>query len=161
MSEPRTETVVAVPVAFSDDRGDILNVTQWCTDRFGVVGHVAVITSRKGSRRASHWHPEDHQIMYLVSGGYRAISQEVDEHGHLVPGTLRYQFVHAGEAAYCPPGLAHAYEFLVDSVFLNITVDAREEGRFEEHTVRLAGWPPPDGHGDLDTGPLLLPERRA
>lgn len=154
----RTEIVVPVPAAHLDERGAIVNVTQWCAERFGVaICHVSVISSQKGSRRAAHWHPADHQLMYLVSGAYKAISQEIDADGRLVPGTRRYQFVDAGDVAYCPPRLAHAYEFLANSVFLNMTVDAREADRFAEHTIRLGGWPWDDG----DPGFLIPPWRDA
>ena len=49
------ETVKHIDPAFVDARGEIINVFE------GTTGHVAYITSQKGSVRANHYHKKDIQ----------------------------------------------------------------------------------------------------
>jgi dTDP-4-dehydrorhamnose 3,5-epimerase-like enzyme len=120
----KSEVVIKLSPTFADERGEITNVL----DR--PIKHVAIITSRKGSIRGNHWHPSDEQYIYLITGMYRSVSKEVDvEHAPVE------QIVEAGSLVYCPPRVAHAYEFLEDSVFLNLTLDNRDPGRYSEHTI--------------------------
>ena len=130
---PRREAVIGLAPACSDARGEIVNLP--------AAQHVAYITSAEGSRRAGHYHLKDWQRMVCIRGCYRAVAQEVDSStGRLIPGTNTSQIISAGQLAICPPWLAHAYEFLAPTVFLNLT-DEDRTAPFEEHTVRLEGWP--------------------
>ncbi len=112
--------------SFSDERGAITNIISGWD-----IGHVAVITSKAGSIRGNHYHPRDHQFMYLVSGAYRGVHIPVDRE----PWLLRTILVTPGMLVYCPPGIAHSYQFIDDSIFLNITADPREVERFSDHTI--------------------------
>lgn len=119
----KTEIVVKLSPTLVDERGEITNVLN------RPIRHVAVITSRKGSIRGNHWHPEDEQYMYLISGRYRSVTKDLDT------GEATEQIVESGSLVYCPPRVVHAYEFLEDSVFLNLTLDDRDPKRFAEHTI--------------------------
>ena len=66
------ETVKHINAAFRDGRGEIFNVFE------GKIGHVALITSKKGSVRANHYHNRDHQYMYLISGAYESHSCDIE-----------------------------------------------------------------------------------
>lgn len=119
----RSEVIIKLSPGFVDQRGEITNVLE------KPIKHVAVITSTKGSIRGNHKHPQE-QYMYLISGRYRSVSKDTG-----VDGPPIEQIVEAGSLVYCPPNVAHAYEFLESSVFLNLTLDDRDPSRFAEHTT--------------------------
>jgi len=60
------ETLKRIDVAVKDPRGEIMNIFE------GPIEHIALITSKKGSIRANHYHKEDQQYIYLVSGAYES-----------------------------------------------------------------------------------------
>ena len=121
------ETVTRPEVAFGDERGDIINVLG------EPINHVAVITSKAGAVRGNHYHPEDVQYCYLVSGRYESYARDMKE----PEGATEKQVVEAGSLVLSPPLVAHAQVFLEDSIFLALTLDTRESGRFDEHTIRV------------------------
>lgn len=118
------ETIKHIDSAFSDWRGDIYNVFE------GRVGHVALITSKKDTVRANHYHKEDQQYIYLVSGAYESHSCPIDN-----PSQKQVLKVKAGDIVYTPPLLAHAQKFTEDSVFLALSTREREEGKYEDDTI--------------------------
>ena len=118
------ETIRHIDAAFKDDRGEIYNIFE------GTTGHVAYITSKKGSVRANHYHKKDIQYMYLVSGAYDSYSCPVDD-----PSKMQILKVKAGDIVKTPPLVAHAQKFTEDSVFLSLTTRMREEGKYEEDTI--------------------------
>jgi dTDP-4-dehydrorhamnose 3,5-epimerase-like enzyme len=112
--------------AHKDDRGYILNVIDDAR-----ISHVAVFTSRAGTVRGNHYHPEQLQWVYLVSGHYVSHSKDVR-----VPASeVEKHVIEAGTLVFAPPMVAHAQAFLEDSVLLNITDGTRESERFDQHTV--------------------------
>ena len=121
------ETVTQPGVAFTDERGDITNVLE------NKINHVAVITSKTGAVRGNHYHPEDVQYCYLVSGRFESYSKDMND----PDGPVEKQVVEAGSLVLSPPMVAHAQVFLEDSVFLALTLDSREANRFEDHTIRI------------------------
>ncbi|HOW88109.1 MAG TPA: hypothetical protein PKV84_05600 [Candidatus Omnitrophota bacterium] len=118
------ETVKHIKPAFVDARGEIINVFE------GTTGHVAYITSKKGSVRANHYHKKDVQYMYLISGAYDSYCCEVAN-----PSNKQVLHVKAGDIVKTPPLVAHAQKFTEDSVFLSLTTREREEGKYEEDTI--------------------------
>lgn len=154
MSNDR-EIITYPEAALRDARGEIVNVFT------GALAHVAVITSKVGSVRAGHYHRHDVQRMFLVSGRYRSVTGPVDNAGRLM-GPTREVVVNAGALAECPPGVGHVYEFLEDSVFLNLNTVDRAPAEYDFHTTPLQQrWLVPcDGCGklaciDWDDGVIL------
>ena len=128
----RQERITTPAIAHNDSRGSIINILQ------GKFSHAAIITCEAGSVRARHWHPKGNtQFMYLLSGSYLAVSQEVDRKGRLVPGTRREQIISAGELAECPARLAHAYKFLEPSTFINFNTQERAPDGYGKHTIPI------------------------
>jgi quercetin dioxygenase-like cupin family protein len=121
------EKKISLKPAFSDDRGDIVNVFE------GTTGHVALITSKKGSVRANHYHKNDHQYIYLVSGAYESYSCDVNN-----PAKKQVLEVRAGDIIETPPLTAHAQRFTEDSVFLALSTLERESGKYENDTIAFA-----------------------
>lgn len=96
----------------------------------GKLGHVALITSKKGSVRANHYHKKDLQYIYLISGAYESYSCEVNN-----PQKKQVLHVKAGDIVETPPMIAHAQKFTEDSVFLALTTLERESGKYESDTI--------------------------
>lgn len=118
------ETLKHIDPAVRDARGDIINVFE------GQVGHVALITSKKGSVRANHYHKKDHQYIYLISGAYESHSLSADN-----ASKKQVLKVRPGDIVYTPPLTAHAQKFTEDSVFLALSTLRREEGKYENDTI--------------------------
>lgn len=135
----RAEYVVALKPSFTDERGRITNLLNCAME------HVALITCAKGSTRANHYHPPGNtQFMYCLSGRYVASSQEVDRKlGTLVPGTLKTQLICAGDLHEAPAMLGHRYDFLEETVFLNLNTKLREADGYGRHTLAIT-LPSPD-----------------
>ena len=118
------ETLKQIKPAVSDARGLITNVFE------GRVEHVALITSKKDTVRANHYHKEDHQYIYLVSGAYESHSVDVKN-----PNKRQVLKVRPGDLVDTPPLIAHAQKFTEDSVFLALSTRQREDGKYESDTV--------------------------
>ena len=118
------EKMKHIGIAFHDERGDITNVFE------GRIEHVALITSKKGSIRANHYHQEDLQYIYLLSGEYESHCCDVRN-----PNKRQILKVKPGDIVETPPFIAHAQKFTKDSIFLALTTRQRESGKYEEDTI--------------------------
>ena len=118
------ETLKHINPAVNDTRGLITNIFE------GGVEHVALITSKKSSVRGNHYHKEDYQYIYLISGAFESHSVDVQN-----PSKRQVLKVHAGDLVDTPPLIAHAQKFTEDSVFLALSTRQRESGKYESDTV--------------------------
>jgi dTDP-4-dehydrorhamnose 3,5-epimerase-like enzyme len=117
---------VILPSSFEDARGNIQTLVE------GGVHSVQVITSKAHTVRANHWHREDSHYLYMVEGVMEYYYRAVGESGE--PNCV---IVNKGQLIFTPPMLEHATYFLEDSVFLNITGKPRDQGSYENDTVRV------------------------
>lgn len=118
------ETLRHIDPAVVDARGAINNIFE------GAIGHVALITSKKGSVRGNHYHKKDHQYIYLVSGAFESHSCDVEN-----PQKKQVLKVRPGDIVDTPPLTAHAQKFTEDSVFLALSTRQREDGKYEDGTI--------------------------
>lgn len=118
------ETLRHIDPAAVDSRGAIANIFE------GSIGHIALISSKKGSVRGNHYHKKDHQYIYLVSGAFESHSCEVQN-----PQKKQVLKVRAGDIVDTPPLTAHAQKFTEDSVFLALSTRQREQGKYEDDTL--------------------------
>ena len=118
------ETLKHINAAHIDSRGEIFNLFE------GRIEHIALITSKKGSVRANHYHKEDLQYIYLVSGEFESHSCDVRD-----PSKRQVLHVRPGDLVTTPSYIAHAQRFTKDSVFLALTTRERESGKYEEDTI--------------------------
>jgi len=118
------ESIKHLDVACADSRGEIINLFE------GRIEHVALITSKKDSVRANHYHKEDHQYIYLVSGAYESHCLDVRQ-----PDKRQMLKVKPGDIVETPAWIAHAQKFTEDSVFLALTTRQREDGKYETDTI--------------------------
>ncbi|HII17018.1 TPA: cupin domain-containing protein [Candidatus Woesearchaeota archaeon] len=121
------EKVIKIKPAFEDGRGKISNIIEDSS-----ISHVAIITSKKGSIRANHYHPEQIQYEFLISGRYESSSKDLKKEGAKIEKIV----VEPGDLVITPPMIAHAMRFTEDSVMLNITTGSRDPEKFKEHTIK-------------------------
>lgn len=118
------ETIKHIDAAVVDERGTITNLFE------GALGHAALITSKKGTVRGNHYHKQDYQYIYLVSGELESHSTDVRK-----PERRQVLKVKPGDLIDTPPYIAHAQKFTEDSVFLAFSTRQRESGKYEDDTI--------------------------
>lgn len=110
-----------------DGRGSIIRVME------GKITSVLVIPSKKGAMRANHYHKKDSHYVYIVSGKMRYTAKDLSKKRSKKQSVI----LRAGDLVYTPPMVAHAMEFLEDSMFLALTTERRDKKHYENDTVRL------------------------
>jgi len=120
------EIIKKIEPAFEDERGVISNILDM------PIAHIAIITSKTGSIRANHYHPEQTQYIFLVSGSYETHSKDLNKED----AEVEKEIVEPNSLVITPPMIAHAMKFVEDSVMLNITTGRRDSENFEEHTKK-------------------------
>ena len=111
---------------FSDHRGKIQPL-------FDVLMKSAVmIESKAGSLRANHYHKTDWHYCYVVSGQieyyHRPTGSDQD------PENITIQ---KGEMVFTPPMIDHGMKFPVDTVFLTLSRNPRDQESYEADVVRV------------------------
>ena len=118
------ETLKHIDPAVVDARGAITNLFE------GRIEHIALITSKKGTVRANHYHKKDHQYIYLLTGAFESHCCDIRN-----PEKKQILHLKPGDLVETPALIAHAQKFTDDSVFLALTTRQREEGKYEEDTI--------------------------
>ena len=135
------EPKVALEKPFVDARGAI----QPLVDE--MMKSAVMITSKKGSLRANHYHKTDWHYCYVVSGCI--------EYYHRPTGSTEEPeclIVKAGEMVFTPPMVDHAMTFPEDTTFLTLSRNPRDQASYEADVVRvdmlaaegLTSWKPED-----------------
>jgi quercetin dioxygenase-like cupin family protein len=113
------------PVAFQDDRGQIIDVMQAIE-----FNYATIISTRKGITRGNHYHEKTTQWVYLLRGRMMAHSR--------MPGRpLERAVLEPGDLIRNPPLEHHALTALEDSEFLVLTAGLRGGKDYEQDTFRL------------------------
>jgi quercetin dioxygenase-like cupin family protein len=91
-----------------------------------------LITSRKGTVRANHYHKTDWHFCYVLKGG-------IDYYERPVGSTRKPKKVHirAGELFFTPPMVEHAMVFTADTDFLTLSRNKRSHEAYEQDLVRV------------------------
>ena len=112
---------------FKDTRGEMSHLI----DKNVTINSAVLITCKKGSIRANHYHKKDIHYCYLLEGkmNYYYKSKEGEK--------IKKKIVHKGEMVSTPVNEMHAMEFPEDSVFIALTTEKRSEDEYEEDTVRV------------------------
>jgi dTDP-4-dehydrorhamnose 3,5-epimerase-like enzyme len=122
--------VTHIKPEFSDKRGFISRLVDDDTIKFRAVLYIA---SKKGAVRANHYHKKDSHSVYCLSGRFKYIEKDMRKPSSKIESVI----LKPGDLVLTRPMVAHRMEFLEDSVFLAITTEPRDQGRYEEDTVRL------------------------
>lgn len=136
-----TEAKVALEKPFVDSRGAI----QPLVDE--MMKSAVMIESKKGSLRANHYHKTDWHYCYVVSGAI--------EYYHRPTGSEEEPeclIIKTGEMVFTPPMVDHGMKFPVDTVFLTLSRNPRDQASYEADVVRvdmlntdgLTTWKPGD-----------------
>ena len=133
--------VIKLEKPFVDPRG----VIQPLVDR--IMRSAIMIESKAGSLRANHYHKTDWHYCYVVSGKI--------EYFHRPTGSEEEPekiLVEKGEMVFTPPMVDHGMKFPVDTVFLTLSRNYRDQEAYESDVVRvemispknLTSWIPKD-----------------
>lgn len=112
-----------------DSRGEMFQLMEKKIDVNGIL----LITCKKGSVRANHYHKKDTHDVYMLKGKMRYTYQDIKTKSKK-KNTL---VVKKGEIIHTPPMILHAMKFIEDSVFLAITTEKRQRAKYEKDTVRF------------------------
>ncbi len=113
---------------FVDKRGKISN--HELTEPINLIG---LISSKKGTLRANHYHPQQEQKCLFTEGQIIEVFQDV-----INPGSPKItQVVNAGELSVIKPNVAHTMVFTKDTTFLNLVRGEREHDNYGiTHTIK-------------------------
>jgi len=112
---------------FIDDRGEMSHLL----GKDVIINSAVLITCKKGSVRANHYHKKDSHHSYVLKGKmiyYYKTSEK---------GKVKRVTVNEGSLVYTPPNEIHAMKFPVDSIFIALATEEREQDQYEEDTVRI------------------------
>jgi len=111
---------------YSDERGEIVALV----DRD--MKSAVLITSKKGTVRANHYHKTDWHYCYVVSG-------EIEYH-HRPHGTtdpVEIDVFKEGDEFFTPPMVDHAMVFTKDTAFITLGRNSREQEVYEADIERV------------------------
>jgi len=113
---------------FIDERGKISN--HELTEPINLIG---LITSKKGTIRANHYHPQQEQKCLFTKGQIIEIFQDI-----LNPNSPKItQVVNEGQMSIIKPNVAHTMVFTKDTTFLNLVRGERDHDNYGiSHTIR-------------------------
>ena len=134
--------VVKLEKPFVDGRGSIKPLVDI------MMKSAVMIESKAGSLRANHYHKTDWHYCYVVSGTIEYLHRLTGSKSE--PETI---IVNEGEMVFTPPMIDHGMKFPVDTVFLTLSRNPRDQESYEKDVVRvemvstdgLTSWTPEDG----------------
>ena len=134
--------VVKLEKPFVDGRGSIQPLVDI------MMKSAVMIESKAGSLRANHYHKADWHYCYVVSGTIEYLHRPTgsDQEPEVI-------LVNEGEMVFPPPMIDHGMRFPVDTVFLTLSRNPRDQESYEADVVRvdmvstdgLTSWTPETG----------------
>ena len=133
--------IIELEKPFVDKRGSIKPLVDI------MMKSAIVIESKAGSLRANHYHKTDWHYCYVLSGQIEYLHRQTGS--DLEPETI---LVNEGEMVFTPPMIDHGMKFPVDTVFLTLSRNPRDQQSYESDVVRvdmvssegLKSWTPDD-----------------
>ena len=138
------EVIVAMEAPFADSRGEI----QPLVDR--AMRSAVLISSKKGTVRANHYHKTDWHYCYVLEG---RIEYHHRPHGSdAAPETVIVEYHHRphgsdaapetvivekGQIFFTPPMVDHAMVFVEDTTFLTLGRNSRAQEVYEADVERI------------------------
>ena len=118
---------------FIDKRG----VIQPLVDK--VMKSAVIIHSKAGSIRANHYHKTDWHYCYVISGEIEYYHRKTNS-----LETKKKIKVKKGQMVFTPPMVDHAMVFNVDTTFLTLSRNFRDQKTYESDVVRIELIDPKD-----------------
>jgi dTDP-4-dehydrorhamnose 3,5-epimerase-like enzyme len=142
MAEWPAQGVVKLEKPFVDVRGNIQPLVDV------IMKSAVMIHSVAGSLRANHYHKTDWHYCYVVSGTIEYLHRPTGSNEE--PEVI---LVREGEMVFTPPMIDHGMRFPVDTTFLTLSRNPRDQASYEADVVRvdmvptegLTSWKPEDG----------------
>ena len=118
--------IVDLEEPFIDQRGSIQPIVDT------MMQSAVMIMSNKGSIRANHYHKTDWHYCYVLDGlieyFYRPTGSKEK------PNRI---MVKKGEMVFTPPLVDHAIKFPIDTTFLTLSRNPRDQETYEKDVVRI------------------------
>ena len=118
--------VVKLEQPFVDVRGSIKPLVDT------IMKSAVVIESKAGSLRANHYHKTDWHYCYVISGQIEYLHRQTGSNQK--PETI---LVNKGEMIFTPPMIDHGMRFPVNTVFLTLSRNHRDQESYESDVVRV------------------------
>jgi len=142
MAEWPEHGVVKLEKPFVDVRGNIQPLVDT------MMKSVVMIHSKAGSLRANHYHKTDWHYCYVISGAIEYLHRPTGSEDE--PEVI---LVKESEMVFTPPMIDHGMRFPVDTTFLTLSRNPRDQASYEADVVRvdmvstegLTSWKPEDG----------------
>lgn len=132
VGNPLGHPVVELEAPFRDARGEIQPLVD--EDMKSAV----LISSKKGTVRANHYHQTDWHYCYVLKGlieyHYRATGAPSETPVNIVR-------IGVGEMFFTPPNVDHAMVFLEDTTFLCLGKNSRDQKAYEADVRRVDLYP--------------------
>tara|TARA_B100000212_G_C27285455_1_gene494966 strand:- start:70 stop:525 length:456 start_codon:yes stop_codon:yes gene_type:complete len=129
---PKKE-IIELENPFIDQRG----VIQPLVDK--IMKSAVMIHSKAGSIRANHYHKTDWHYCYVVSGEIEYYHRKTNS-----LETKKKISVKKGQMVFTPPMVDHAMVFNVDTTFLTLSRNFRDQKNYESDVVRIELIDPKD-----------------
>ena len=120
------EPLVELEPPHTDERGEIIPLAD------APMQSAVLISSKKGTVRANHYHRTDWHYCYVLSGRI--------EYYHRPTGSTEAPeliMLDEGQMFFTPPMVDHAMVFPEDTVFLTLGRNPRERESYESDVVRI------------------------
>jgi len=121
-----TSVLVPLPGAFADARGEILPLVDV------PMKSCVLISSKRGSVRANHYHRTDWHYCYVLSGRIEYYHRPVGSKASPEKVTIA-----SGQMFFTGPMIEHAMVFPEDTVFLAFGRNSRAQEVYEADIVRI------------------------
>ncbi len=121
-----TDVVITLPPPFADARGGIQPLVDETMES------AVLITSKKGTVRANHYHKTDWHYCYVLEGRI-----EYHHRPHGSDAQAEVVVVEPGELFFTPPMVDHAMVFLADTTFLTLGRNSRAQEVYEADVERI------------------------
>ncbi len=135
------EPLVNLSSPFVDDRGSIQPLVDL------MMKSAVMIKSKAGSLRANHYHKTDWHYCYVISGQIQYFHRKFNSKKK--PSII---IVDKGNMVFTPPMVEHCMKFPVETLFLTLSRNPRDQETYEADVVRVSlvddqdsiSWKPDD-----------------
>ena len=121
-----SETLINLEKPFVDVRGSIQPLVD------SLMKSAVMIQSKAGSLRANHYHKTDWHYCYVISGKIDYYHKKLNS--NKAPELIN---VKQGQMIFTPPLVEHCMKFPVDTVFLTLSRNPRDQKSYESDVVRV------------------------
>ena len=112
--------------SFKDKRGQLIKIIE------SNFKSLVLVTSKKGSYRANHYHMKDSHYCYILEGEVLYFTKSLNKNSK-----INLKIVKSGQMVYTPPRLEHLFYFTKKTKFVVISPSNRTKKTYEADLVRL------------------------